>query len=294
MRLCLMQAAVAKLHKVLELVDARGACKPGSLLPAVHVTITCPRVTLRLRRSNELAPYPDCSPTNSAVRHSSSSSAGIIELSLHALHFISEQGNAACQGHELGVQSQDRHLLSIVNASIACFTVSNLAASANADGTTALIASSPAVREDNMQQQVILMAPQCRSQIFTGCSYQISSLARQILCETQGPPSDGCGYGKKSLYNVRHALQDFAKLIFGTSSERGSAFCKIALAPLDLLACHQTTLRVSDFTAAALPPPELNPVHMRVHVTLKEVVQDSLKGTQEYHMAVATPLKYEV
>ena len=93
---------------------------------------------------------------------------------------------------------------------------------------------------------------------------------------------------------VRHALQDFARLIFGSSSPKGSAFCKISLAPLDVLACHQTTLRVSDFLAAALPPPELNPMHMRVHVTLKEVVQDSLKGTHRFQMAAGTPLKYEV
>ena len=93
---------------------------------------------------------------------------------------------------------------------------------------------------------------------------------------------------------VWHALQDCARLIFGSSPRKGSAFCKIAFAPLDVLACHQTTLRVSDFLAAALPPPELNPMHMRVHVTLKEVVQDSLKGTHRFHMAAATPLKYEV
>ena len=89
-------------------------------------------------------------------------------------------------------------------------------------------------------------------------------------------------------------MQDFARLIFGSGSLEGSPFCKIALAPLDVLACHQTTLRVSDYLAAALPPPELNPVHMRVHVTLREVVQDSLKGTHNFQMTVATPLKYEV
>ena len=89
-------------------------------------------------------------------------------------------------------------------------------------------------------------------------------------------------------------MQDFARLSFGSSPLKGSAFCKIALAPLDVLACHQTTLRVSDFLSAALPPPELNPMHMREHVTLKEVVKDSLKGTHRSHMAAATPLKYEV
>ena len=154
MRLCLMQAAVAKLHKVLELVDARGACKPGSLPPAVHVIITCPKVTLRLRRGNEPAQCPDFSPTNPAVRHSSPSSRGIIELSLHTLQLISERCNAAHHSHELGLQSQDRHLQSIVNASIARLTVSNLAAPVDADGAMASIASSPAVKESVMQQQV--------------------------------------------------------------------------------------------------------------------------------------------
>ena len=158
MRLCLMQAAVAKLHKVLELVDARGACKPGSLPPAVHVIIACPKVTLRLRRSNEVARYPDFSPTNPAVRHSSPNSKGIVELSLHTLQLTSERCNAACHSHELRLQSQDRHLQSIVNASIARLTVSNLAAPANADGTMASIASSPAVKESVMQQQVNLEA----------------------------------------------------------------------------------------------------------------------------------------
>ena len=158
MRLCLMQAAVAKLHKVLELVDAKGACKPGSLPLAVHVTITCPKVTLRLRRSNELAQYPDFSPTNPAVRHSSPGSRGIVELSLHTLQLNSERCNAACHSHELGIQSQDRHLQSIVNASIARLMVSNLAAPADADGTMASIASSPAVKESVMQQQVNLKA----------------------------------------------------------------------------------------------------------------------------------------
>ena len=154
MRLCLMQAAVAKLHKVLELVDARGACKPGSLPPAVHVIIACPKVTLRLRRSNEVAQYPDFSPTNPAVRHSSPNSRGIIELSLHTLQLTSERCNAACHSHETGLHRQDRHLQSIVNASIARLTVSNLAAPAYADGTMASIASSPASKDSVTHQQV--------------------------------------------------------------------------------------------------------------------------------------------
>ena len=79
-------------------------------------------------------------------------------------------------------------------------------------------------------------------------------------------------------------LQDFASLIYGPSSVEGSTFCRVALAPLDVVACQHTTLRVTAFVAEALPPPELDPVRMRVHVSLREVVQETLRGMHQHSL----------
>ena len=89
-------------------------------------------------------------------------------------------------------------------------------------------------------------------------------------------------------------LQDFARLIFGSGPSMGCTFCKVNVAPMDLMACQHTLLRVSAFLAEALPPPELNPVHMRVNVSLREILQDSLKGLHQHKLAVADLPSYEV
>ena len=44
-----MQEVVETLKKVLEIVDGQGACWSSTAPPAVHWSVTCPRVTVRLR-----------------------------------------------------------------------------------------------------------------------------------------------------------------------------------------------------------------------------------------------------
>ena len=80
-----------------------------------------------------------------------------------------------------------------------------------------------------------------------------------------------------------------------SSAIEGASSCKVYVAPTDILSCQHTMLRVTSFVAEALPPPELNPVHMRVHVTLREVIQDSLKGLPPQHgRAASSAPSYEV
>jgi len=89
-------------------------------------------------------------------------------------------------------------------------------------------------------------------------------------------------------------VQDFARLIFVSSPIEGASFCKMSVAPLDVLTCQHTTLRITTFVAEALPPPELNPMHMRVHVSLREVIQDSLRGLPQQTPATISVPSYEV
>ena len=80
-----------------------------------------------------------------------------------------------------------------------------------------------------------------------------------------------------------------------SSAIEGASSCKVYVAPTDILSCQHTMLRVTSFVAEALPPPELNRVHMRVHVTLREVIQDSLKGLPQQQLPAASSApSYEV
>lgn len=89
-------------------------------------------------------------------------------------------------------------------------------------------------------------------------------------------------------------LQDFASLIYGPNSVEGSTFCRVALAPLDVVACQHTMLRVTASVAEALPPPELDPVRMMVHVSLREVVQETLRGMHQHSLDLNRLPSYEV
>ena len=90
------------------------------------------------------------------------------------------------------------------------------------------------------------------------------------------------------------AVQDFARLIFLSSAIEGTSFCKVYVAPMEILSCQHTVLRVTSFVAEALPPPELNPVHMRVHVTLRDEIQESLRGLPQPTPAACSAPSYEV
>ncbi len=89
-------------------------------------------------------------------------------------------------------------------------------------------------------------------------------------------------------------MQDFARLMCVTNAVEGASFCKIALAPLDVLSCQHSMLKVTAFAAEALPPPELSPLHMKVHVSLREVIQDSLRGLPPHSPAAFSAPSYEV
>ena len=98
----------------------------------------------------------------------------------------------------------------------------------------------------------------------------------------------------ESVFKPYCVVQDFARLIFVSSPIEGASFCKMSVAPLDILTCQHTTLRITTFVAEALPPPELNPMHMRVHVSLREVIQDSLRGLRQQTPAIIGVPSYEV
>ena len=89
-------------------------------------------------------------------------------------------------------------------------------------------------------------------------------------------------------------MQDFARLICVSSPVEGASFCKISLAPLDILSCKHSMLKVAAFVAEALPPPEHSPLHMKVHVSLREVIQDSLRGLPQHTPAASSAPSYEV
>ncbi len=89
-------------------------------------------------------------------------------------------------------------------------------------------------------------------------------------------------------------MQDFARLICVLSAVEGASSCKISLAPLDILSCQHSMLKVAAFAAEALPPPELSPLHMKVHVSLREVIQDSLRGLPQHTPAASSATSYEV
>ena len=97
----------------------------------------------------------------------------------------------------------------------------------------------------------------------------------------------------ESLLKPYCVVQDFARLIFVSSPIEGASFCKMSVVPLDILTCQHTTLRITAFVAEALPPPELNPMHMRVLVSLREVIQDSLRGLRQTPATISVP-SYEV
>ena len=89
-------------------------------------------------------------------------------------------------------------------------------------------------------------------------------------------------------------VQDFVRLVCVTSAVEAAGFCQVSVAPTDILSCQHTMLRVTAFVAEALPPPELSPLHMSVHVSLREVIQDSLRGLHQQMPAAASAPSYEV
>ena len=88
--------------------------------------------------------------------------------------------------------------------------------------------------------------------------------------------------------------QDFVRLVYASGDSGKPSFCRVSVAPLDVLSCQHTMLKVTAFVAKALPPPELNPVHLKVHVSLREVLQDSLRGLHQQVPAAAGVPSYEV
>ena len=138
-------------------MDSQGMCWSSGAPPAVHLSITCPKVTLRLRS------YPSsCSLSrlHPVAGSSSLRSQVICQLSMHELQLAGKTQDAACRSLEPRGTPQKTCLQTVLNASIARLHLSKGAPiAAAADGppgpeAPACLATSPAVFKTDAQGQV--------------------------------------------------------------------------------------------------------------------------------------------
>ena len=151
------QEVLATLETVLQLVDCHGTWS-GTVPPSVHVTVTCPKVTVQLRSSAS----PSRSFSISRMQRSRGQSSPLIcQLSLHDLQLVEERANRTC--HSLGTAGQIPKSCPqrVVKASIGRLhltTADEQAASADeappAKRAPSCVATSPAAGEATLQHQV--------------------------------------------------------------------------------------------------------------------------------------------
>lgn len=153
------QEVLETLAKVLRLVDGQTAPPSSTAPPAVHVNLTCPKVTVQLRSS----PSPSRSFSVSRMQQSRGQGSTLIcQLSLHELQLAEERVSRACHSPGSAGQSPKGCPQTVVKASIGRLHLSTAAeeAAAAADvlqpkyTAPSCLATSPATGEGSLQQQV--------------------------------------------------------------------------------------------------------------------------------------------